>query len=209
MFDNIRNTFRRVKGSCGGVFDNIRNTFWRVKGSCGGVFDNVRNTFRRVKGSCRRMFDNVTNTLWRMKGGAAVFLVIFVVLVLLDLWLATDDFYRKYVIPSVLSLGIAAVVWWRTDVTLRVRGVQQTVRSARSWRNAIRTVPVAVFALSFAESWVSAAIKHASTLYMAGLAQQSMLLVVLVATVITFGTSAYLVWVLPSDTVIRDEDPKS
>ena len=173
------------------------------------MFDNIRNTFRRAKGACRRKFDNVRSTFRRAKGGAAVFLVTFVVLVLLDLWLATDDFYRKYVVPSAMSLGIAAVVWWRTDATLRVRGVQQTVRSARSWRNAIRTVPVAVFALSFAESWVSAAIKHASNLYMAGLAQQSMLLVVLVATVITFGTSAYLVWVMPSETVIGDEDQES
>ena len=76
-------------------------------------------------------------------------------------------------------------------------------------RNAIRTVPVAVLALSFGESWVSAAIEHASKLYMAGLGQQSMLLVVLLVTVITFGTSAYLVWVLPSETVIRDEQQES
>ena len=70
-------------------------------------------------------------------------------------------------------------------------------------------MPVAVLALSFAESWVSAAIKHAANLYMAGPAQQIMLLVVLVVTVIMVGTSAYFVWVLPSETVIRDDDQKS
>ena len=152
------------------------------------------------------MFDKVRRACQRMIGGAAVFLIILVALVLVGLWQETDDFYRKYVIPSVLSLGIAAVVWWRTNATLRGRGFAQKVRNARSWRNAIRTVPVAVLALSFAESWVNAAIKHASNLYMAGPWQQSMLSVVIVVTLITFGTSAYLVWVLPSETVIRDDD---
>ena len=155
------------------------------------------------------MFDKVRRAWQRMKGCAAVFLVILVALVLVDLWLETDDFYRKYVIPAVLSLGIAGVVWWRTDATLRGRGLPQKVSNARSWRNAIRTVPLAVLALSFAESWVNAVKEHASNLYMAGPAQQAMLLVVLVVTVITFGTSVYLVWVLPSETVIRDDDQES
>ena len=158
------------------------------------------------------MFDKFRTACQRVIRGAAAFLVITVVisvtLALVGLWLETGDFYRKYLIPSVLSLGIAIVVWWRTDATLRDRGFPHEVRYARSRRNAIRTVPVAVLALSFAESWVSAAIEHAADLYMAGLAQQSMLLVVLVVTVITVGASAYLVWVLPSETVIRDDDQK-
>ena len=191
------------------MFDNVRSSLRRMKGAGSRTFDNVRSFLRRMKGAGSRMFDNVRSFLRRMRGGAAVFLVTFVVLVLLGLWLEMDDFYRKYVIPSVMSIGIAAVVWWRTDTTLRDRGFAPEVRSGRSWRNAIGAVPVAVLALSFAETWVSAAVEHASQLYMAGLAQQSMLLVVLVVTVITFGSSAYLVWVLPSKTVIRDKDQES
>ena len=139
------------------------------------------------------MFDKVRRVCQRVIVGAAVFLAISVTFALVGLWLETDDFYRKYLIPSVLSLVIAVVVWWRTGTTLRDRGFPQEVRNARSLRNAIRTVPVAVLALSFAESWLNAVIEHASNLYMAGLAQQSMLLVVLVVTLITFGASAYLV----------------
>ena len=155
------------------------------------------------------MFDKVKRACRRMIGGAAVFLVVLVVLVVAGLWLETDDFYRKYVVPSVLALGIAGVVWWRTYATLRGREHPYDVSHARSLRNAIGTVPVAVLALSFAESWVTAAIEHAEKLYMPGLAQQSMLLVVLVVTLITFGTSAYLVWTLPAKTAIPDGDQES
>ena len=98
------------------------------------------------------MFTKVKRACRSMVRGAAVFLAILVAIALVGLWVETDDFYRKYVIPSVLSLGIAAVVWWRTSVTLRDRGFPQDARHARSLRNAFSSVPVAVLALSFAES---------------------------------------------------------
>lgn len=159
------------------------------------------------------MFHKFRTACQRVIRSAAVFLsitvAISVTLALVGLWVEAGDFYRKYLIPSVLSLGIAIIVWWRTDATLRgwptcTRGEVCEVSEER-----YSCGPTAVLALSFAESWVSAAIKHAANLYTARPAQKIMLPLVPVVTVITVGTSAYLVWVLTSETVIRDADQKS